>query len=140
MSHEIKNDNASALLQLAKLKRAPWDVVSSMELADLTGLSIQVLANWRIRKKGPSPVPRAKYRGNKTYYRVFEVERWLRDLPVTQGWRVVAEWLMQKYYFPDPLRDEGRTWRVVDQLIGWKIWPLAHHPRRTIGSGYMGVK
>lgn len=132
VSNESIIDSASARLRLAGLNRPPWDVLSSAELADILGISIQVLANWRIRKRGPTPEPRKHFRGNKTYYRVFEIERWLRGLEVTDAWRVVAEWLMLKYFFPEPLETPERTWTVAEQLRSWKIWPLVHRPRRNV--------
>jgi len=132
VSCESKIETACVLLRLTELKRPPWDVLSSTELADILGLSFQVLANWRIRNKGPRPEPRQNFRGNRTYYRVYEIERWLGGLENSDGWRVVAKWLMEKYFFPEPLQDEQRTWSVAEQLCGWKIWPVAHKPRRDV--------
>lgn len=129
---KLKIDLSTTKANLASLDRAPWDVLTSIELARVLGASIQVLANWRIRGEGPMPAPRGQFRGNKTFYRVFEIDRWLRHLngEAAEGWRVVADWLHSQYYFPEPLKTEVQTWRVAEQLRRWQVWPLMHKPRR----------
>ncbi|MEQ8936651.1 MAG: hypothetical protein RIE56_12755 [Amphiplicatus sp.] len=134
MASEFAIDRANAWRRLSELDRPPWDALTSVELAEVVGASIQVLANWRLRKKGPEALPLGLYRGNRTFYLVAEVERWLRHLEGAKmsAWQVVAEWLQNRYYFPVPLETEAQTWCVAEQLRGWKIWPLKHRPRRMV--------
>lgn len=91
-----------------------------------------MLANWRIRNKGPEPLPSGLFRGNRTFYRAFEVERWLRSLEGEdlKPWEVVADWLRSRYIFPEPLETEERTWRVAEQLRGHNVLSIKHGPRR----------
>jgi hypothetical protein len=111
------------------MKRIPWDVLSSRELSTLLDVSIQVLANWRIRDTGPAPAPAECFRGNRTYYPVYEIEAWRRGV---EPWEVVRDWLRERYIFPKPLETEERTWKVARQLQGWNIYPLQHRPRKPI--------
>lgn len=117
--------------RLQSLKRAPWHVLSGRELSDLTGVSLQVLANWRVRGKGPKPCPAGAYRGHRCYYRVSAIDAWLCELEgvMREEWEITADWLMQQYIFPVPLQCEERTWRVVEQLCRWNIYPETHRPR-----------
>ena len=119
--------NASA--SAAALELTPWDVLSSRELAALLGVSIQVLANWRIRDTGPAPAPAERFRGNRTYYPVCEVEAWSRCI---EPWEVVRDWLTVRFIFPKYLETEERTWKVARQLQGWNLYPLQHRPLKPI--------
>lgn len=107
--------------------RVPWDVVSSRELAELIGVNLQVLANWRSRGKGPAPAPAECFRGKSAYYPVCNVVAWRLDI---EPWEVAAQWLRERFIFPKPLETEERTWRIIEQQQGWGIYPLAHYPRR----------
>lgn len=129
MSRETKGSIANVSTHLAVMKGAPWDVVSSRELSSMLGVSIQVLANWRIRSNGPVPAPADCFRGNRTYYPVYEVEAWRLGV---EPWNVVRDWLRERYIFPTPLETEERTWRVARQLQGWSIYPLRHRPRAPL--------
>lgn len=134
MSVECQIDISSARRRLAELNRVPWDVLASIELAQLLGVSLQVLSNWRVRKKGPESLPAGTFRRNRTFYWMFEIERWLRSLEgkELQTWEIVAQWLRNRYHFLKPLETEDRTWRVAEQLRGYGVWPLKHKPRRRV--------
>lgn len=129
MSTETRKTTSKASAPAAALDLTPWDVLSSRELASLLGVSIQVLANWRIRDTGPAPAPAECYRGNRTYYPIYEIEAWRHGF---EPWEVVRDWLRERYIFPNPLETEERTWKVARQLQGWNIYPLQHRPRRPI--------
>lgn len=130
MSCEFIFDQERALVTLHGMKRTPWDALSSAELAGLLGVSLQVLANWRVRGRGPSWVKTNVFRGTRTFYAVAEIDRWLRALKDDHHplWEIVAAWLGDRFFFPSPLETEERTWRVVNQLSGWGIFPLTHKP------------
>jgi hypothetical protein len=131
MSCESEIDVNSTRFRLQEMRRAPWHVLSARELAHLLGVSLQVLANWRVRAKGPAPSPSSDYPGNRTFYRVSAIDAWLRGLQgeCVDEWQVTAEWLMQQYIFPVPLQCEERTWRVVQQLSRWNIFPPLHRKK-----------
>ena len=126
MSSETTINNEKASAAIASMKRAPWDVLSSVELADLLGVSLQVLANWRVRGSGPAPAPSKCFRGNRTYYPIFSVISWMKG---GENWHAVRDWLHEKYIFPKPLTTEEATWAVVRQHLRLKICPLHHKPR-----------
>lgn len=129
MSTEARKTTSKASTSAAALDLTPWDVLSSRELASLLGVSIQVLANWRIRDTGPAPAPAQCFRGNRTYYPVYEIEAWRRGV---EPWEMVRDWLRERYIFPKPLETEEQTWKVARQLQGWKIYPLQQPPRKPI--------
>jgi hypothetical protein len=132
MSCEESIDPVEVITRLHELNRAPWHALSASELAALLNVSLQVLANWRVRKKGPLPCPSDAYPGNRTFYRVSAIEAWLRWLhgEVVDEWEITAAWLMEQFIFPVPLQCEERTQRVVQQLSRWNIFPAAHRPKR----------
>jgi len=110
---------------------APWHCVSSRELAEHLGVSIQTLANWRFRGEGPTAEMSLRFSGRSTYYRVAEIEAWERTKrgePLL-AWQVTAQWLRERYLFPKPLETEEQTQRVVEQLERWNIFPPVHKPR-----------
>lgn len=119
--------NTSTAASLQSL--TPWDTLSSRQLAALLRVSIQVLANWRMRDTGPKPAPANCFRGNRTYYPVYEVEAWLCGI---EPWEVMRDWLRERYIFPEPLTTAERTWKVACRLQRWQIHPLTHKPKRHI--------
>ena len=129
MSSVTEKDIIGASASIADMDLTPWDVLSSRELAKLLGVSIQVLANWRIRDRGPVPAPAECFRGNRTYYPVFEIEAWQRGV---EPWEVLCDWLRKRFIFEQPLDTEERTWGAIKQLQDTDVYPLKHRPRRPI--------
>lgn len=76
--------------------RPPWHVVSSRELASILGVSLQSLANWRVRDTGPPVAPAACFKGlgNRSFYRIDEVLEWL----ATAEQRPRPAWLFCRDY------------------------------------------
>jgi hypothetical protein len=114
----------------------PWHYLPSREVATLLGVSQQVLANWRFRKKGPPPVKSAIFKGRSTYYQVGEVLAWraTRRGEAVAPWQMTAGWLQRRFLFPVPLQCPHRTQRVVDQLERWGIYPARFKPKRTTST------
>lgn len=132
MSAESQIDVPSALCRLQNLVRLPWDVLSSVELADLLCVSLQVLANWRVRHKRPHPVAAGHFRGNRTYYRIDEVTAWLHSEEgrSVAPWQVVAQWLQQQFCtLPLPANEEGNVWAMAEQIDRLGAWPRPHRAR-----------
>lgn len=115
------------------IKRPPWDFMSSKEVAEITGVSPQSLANWRFRGKGPQSVGSGSGSGRSAYYQVAEVEAWLRKQSgeAILAWQVTAEWLHSRYIFPIPLTTEERTQAVVNQQKRWRLFPCVHELRHS---------
>lgn len=129
MSSVTEEDISGVSASVADLGLTPWDVLSSRELAALLGVSIQVLANWRIRNRGPAPAPAKCFKGNRTYYPVFEVEAWQRGV---EPWEVLCNWLRKRFIIENPIETEDRTWGAIKQLQDTGVYPLKHRPRRPI--------
>lgn len=102
----------------------PWRAITSKTLCERLGVSLQVLANWRVRGVGPAHDRAPKGAGNKMVYRPEEVASWLTDLTVP-AWEFSARWL--------DLRGLMRTeWSEpeTDTVIAW-IENLDVLPART---------
>ena len=70
--------------------RAPWEYVSSAELAKVLGVHLQTINNWVVRGI-LKPEPRSpKRRGNKNYFRVVAIRSWLE---VKNEDDLVREWV-----------------------------------------------
>lgn len=73
----------------------PWRTISSRQLASLLGVSLQTLANWRVRGTGPQTAPLKKGRGNKVFYRRDAVLAWLCEDAV-EPWEFCRDWLAER--------------------------------------------
>lgn len=93
----IDKAKAQPLLNiLAVSKRPPWRPIASRDLSRLLGVSLQSLANWRVRGSGPEPEPHKRGQGNRIYYRPDKVMAWLSALCGTphEDWQFCHEWLI----------------------------------------------
>lgn len=77
----------------------PWHGVRSRIIARWLGVSLQVLANWRVRDIGPSSIKAPKGSGNRMLYRPDEVAIWLTDGQI-QAWELAEEWLERRGLAP----------------------------------------
>jgi hypothetical protein len=104
----------------------PWRPISSMELSRLTGISIQSLANWRMRDYGPPFEPPLQGRGNKVFYRPDKIIEWLSD-GTMPAWKVSEQWLADRGFeiSISPSTEASVQWFVQaleTQLLGHE-WP-----------------
>src|SRR4051794_40822830 len=95
----------------------PWRPIPSRKLANLLGVSLQVLANWRVRGTGPEPEPMQRGKGNRIFYRPDKVLAWLcpDDAPF---WQQSGYWLAHRGLIGEP-RDRGSidaAIKSIDQL------------------------
>lgn len=72
----------------------PWQVFSSLEVADALGRSLQSMHNMRMRRTGPLSEPFDDYRGNRLHYRYDNLYSWLTDEP---AWKYHQTWISQTY-------------------------------------------
>lgn len=110
--------------------RPPWHVVSSRELAEALGVTLQTLANWRIRDSGPPPAPHRWFGGNRTYYRIDQTLAWLsalHDHP-TPAWKYCRDHLAQIFDIED-LATESDVMRLVHLLENARAFPHRWPPR-----------
>ncbi len=72
-------------------RRPTWSVVSSAELAQVLGVHLQTINNWKIRGILPTPItsPRLKGKGNRNYFRISSIRSWLEnktELAIHDSW------------------------------------------------------
>lgn len=71
-------------------RRPTWSVVTSAELAQVLGVHLQTINNWKVRGILPAPVTDKKLVGNKNYFRISEIKTWLENRPEEQ---IHWEWI-----------------------------------------------
>lgn len=76
----------------------PWRPIPSRELAKLLDVSLQSLANWRVRGSGPVVEERRRGQGNRMMYRPDVVMAWLSGLGSNsrQPWEFSRAWLIEQ--------------------------------------------
>jgi hypothetical protein len=62
-------------------RRPTWSCVGSRELAEVLGVHLQTISNWKIRGLLPAPVPNPRPVGNRNHYRIGAVRAWLESRP-----------------------------------------------------------
>ena len=98
----------SSLLANAMASTTPiWRLIPSRQMARILGITIQTLANWRVREQGPRFSHAAKGKGNKVLYRMSDVLEWLSARP---SWEFEGEWLAQKGLGPEELDRDYTEW------------------------------
>ncbi|WP_412094048.1 helix-turn-helix domain-containing protein [Alloyangia pacifica] len=91
--------DSDRLFELALTSDRPvWSPLTTRELAKLLGVSVQVLANWRVRDIGPPSRPAPRGRGHRRHYRLDEVLSWLTGQP---SWKFNRAWLVGRGLAPD---------------------------------------
>lgn len=88
----------------------------------MLGVSLQVLANWRVRQSGPVFQPVGSFKGNKTYYRLDDLLSWLasRQRVATPAWTFSAAYLKRFFVGLEPQsRDE--TEAIVADVVRQRI-------------------
>jgi hypothetical protein len=108
----------------------PWHAMSVREVAEALGVSIQVLANWRIRGRGPRPLPAEVFRGNRTFYPAHEVANALSKEP-SEGWLQCRAFLLQHGL----VRPDAGYDNLIDVLKLYdagELWPHRHRPKKCL--------
>jgi hypothetical protein len=70
-------EKQAALERLKAAQGPPWRPIPSRDIKKFLGVSLQALANWRVRGTGPPPEPMEKGLGNRIYYRPDKIMAWL---------------------------------------------------------------
>lgn len=114
-----QNFDKTAIANLFVTRRTPpWRPISSRELAQILGVSLQSLANWRVRETGPEPEPPKKGKGNKVYYRPDIVLAWLEE--EKEPWEFSRDWLLnRKLDVVGGLDRDATLWMIegMDELL-----------------------
>lgn len=98
-----------AIRQLLARPEPPWKSIPSREVAPILGVSLQVLANWRVRGNGPAAEPQQPGLGNRTYYRPDEILSWLHDRE-REPWQFSRDWLIDRGLAIEPATKASTEW------------------------------
>ncbi|MYZ48347.1 terminase small subunit [Propylenella binzhouense] len=85
-----QNRTQELLDQLLHSDMPPWRPIPSRKLARIFGVSLQSLANWRVRGTGPEPEPMRRGKGNRIFYKPEKVMAWLSG---KEPWQHSYAWL-----------------------------------------------
>lgn len=96
----------------------PWQVFSSLEVADALNVSLNTMSNMKLRRTGPTPEPFPDYRGNRIMYRYDSLCAWLTGLP---QWKFHQEWLEQTHSSL-PRDTEEQCRETSEYLIGLNLY------------------
>lgn len=100
-----------------------WRAITSRTLCERLGVSLQVLANWRVRGVGPDHDRAPRGHGNKMLYRPDVVSSWLVDEAVPT-WEFSARWLdLRGLMIPD--WSEAGTNEIIAWLEGLNMFPAS---------------
>lgn len=77
----------------------------------MLGVSLQSLANWRVRESGPNPEPPVSGKGNRVFYRPDEVTSWLVDRSVAP-WEVSYAWLERRGLVVEPATEQSTEFLI----------------------------
>ena len=119
----VAHDSTQLHDALAAHEAPPWRPVSTRTLARRMGVTVQTLANWRVRENGPEWEAPVRGKGNALRYRPESVLEWLsakagRPRP---GWLYSHDWLVGNGLVPDAEPDQETTLlqiAAIDPLIG----------------------
>lgn len=93
-------------------ERKPWEHITSAELAQVLGVHLQTINNWKIRGVLPSPSERnRKLKGNKNYFRISAIRSWL-------------EQRHEDDYIRDAILEETGEESLCDAKIAWLLSAL----------------
>ncbi|GAA4521652.1 hypothetical protein GCM10023174_00810 [Chelativorans composti] len=104
--------------ELQNLPHPPWRPIPSREVCRILGVSLQSLANWRVRGTGPEPEPHIKGNGNRTYYRPDKILAWLSDHR-RDPWEFSRDWLAERGVEMEPASQASIEWLIeqTDSLL-----------------------
>lgn len=109
-------DAEKVIRKVADTGVPPWRPISSRSAAKLLGVSIQVLANWRLREAGPPHQGPIKGKGNRTFYRPDEVVSWLSTLvgrPL-EPWEFDRDWMAERGIAANQSSKAAIEWLIAE--------------------------
>ncbi len=75
--------------------RPTWSVITSRELCEVFGVSLQTINNWKMRNILPPPLPKSsRLSGHKNFYRIADIRAWAENRSATDiHWEWALKWL-----------------------------------------------
>lgn len=118
-------EKLNAELSISELSQLgpPWRPISSRTLAPLLNVSLQSLANWRVRGYGPPYEGLYEGKGNKIFYRPDKVMSWL-SRGAKEPWEFCRDWLLARNLdVHGGLTKEATEWMIsgVDEFYGKSV-------------------
>ena len=104
----------------------PWQMFSSLQVADAFKVSLQTMHNMKLRRAGPTPEPFESYRGNRIMYRYDGLCEWLTG---KQSWVFHQEWLKQTHSSL-PRKTKEECFATSTYLIGLRLYPQPKWKRK----------
>lgn len=111
----------------------PWRPIPSRSAAQLLGIKLQTLANWRMRDLGPVFEPWQAGRGNRVYYRPDRIAAWLSGRH-DAGWLLSGRWLQAKGIITSFVIDRRVVESRIEFLQNLDPFPPVHHLWRSFRS------
>lgn len=110
-------DAEGAYETLLSSSSPPWRSISSRTLARVLGVSLQTLANWRVRDAGPPCEGYRRGAGNKVFYRPDKVMTWLKAQvgATSEPWEHSFAWLV-KHGLADKEVSQKRMEFLISQV------------------------
>lgn len=108
-SYLTKLRSASQMLIMTALtdQEPPWCPTTGRDTARFLDVSVQVLANWRVRDQGPPYSYARGGKGNKCLYKLSDVLEWLTGRP---AWLFDRDWLVRRGLAPDNAEEDYVDW------------------------------
>jgi hypothetical protein len=102
----------------------PWRPIPSRAAARLLGVTLNSLAQWRMREVGPKSEPWLRGGGNRVYYRPDRLAEWLSDGRCA-AWQFSGWWLQAKGLASSDTITEELVEVTVRSLDTLELWPEA---------------
>ena len=94
-----------------------WRPIPSRKLSKDLGVSLQSLANWRVRETGPEPEAVIRGKGNRTFYRPDKVLSWLSG-GSKEPWEFCRDWLVKHGLEIEGEMDREATEWMIENVDG----------------------
>jgi hypothetical protein len=94
----------------------PWRLIPSRDVARLLGVSLQVLANWRVRGSGPPFDNTIRGKGNKVFYKRSDVLAWAAGQrgERVEAWEICRDWLAERGFEMHDMGPEAIDWLATE--------------------------
>lgn len=111
----------------------PWAYVRSTELAQLCGVSMQTVWNWRVRNQGP---PSLQDRSRRHWYRLADVQSWQQHGKETPH-EIIMRWLDVRFPWLKPPPEKLQA--AINQLERANLVPRTRRPKSALKPTYLSA-
>lgn len=111
----------------------PWAYVRSTELAQLCGVSMQTVWNWRVRNQGP---PSVQDRSRRHWYRLADVQSWQQGGSISSD-AIIMRWLDARFPWLKPPPEKLHA--AINQLELASLVPKTRRPKSALKLNYLSA-